>query len=87
VSGWSINGRKGFLKMGCDKRERGEPCPHSICPYPDMTDHGYECVDIIEGFCEVGEDCYPECEFSWQSGTKRADEAFLAFLSFCQDFK
>ena len=40
------------------------------CPYSRETDHGYECVEFLLGkYCEVGDGCLPECEFSWPAET------------------
>ena len=65
--------------MACEKRQNTGSCSHYICPYLDKTEHGYECVDIIDGFCEVGLGCYQKCEYSWQDGTERASQAELVF--------
>jgi hypothetical protein len=56
--------------MACPKKESTGSCGHYQCPYSDKTAHGYECVDIlttdIGAFCEVGEGCYSECQFSFK---------------------
>jgi hypothetical protein len=36
-------------------------------------------VDIAEMFCEVGDDCIPECPYSFQGGTEDAAVATMAF--------
>ena len=57
--------------MACDQRKVLGYCNHYQCPYSDQTRLGYECVDIIEDFCECGDGCIPECEYSfdpaWQN--------------------
>lgn len=51
--------------MACSKRERTGCCKHYQCPHSDKTDHGYDCVEVVGDFCEVGEGCYQPCELSW----------------------
>lgn len=65
--------------MACSKKQAVGFCGHPQCPFPHETEHGYECVDIISGFCEVGEDCLSKCSFSWVANTPRAEEAYAAF--------
>jgi hypothetical protein len=49
-----------------------QKCPHS--------ESGYECVDIVSGFCEAGEDCINYCEFSWNANDAEAStKAIIAF--------
>lgn len=52
--------------MAYIQKEREGYCSHSQCPFPVKTTHGYECIDISGGFCEIGDDCLPEREFSWK---------------------
>lgn len=62
--------------MGCQKKERGEPCGHHQCPFSSETSHGYECVDILfsivdgsnHAFCEAGEGCLSKCTYSFNKG-------------------
>jgi hypothetical protein len=49
--------------MVCEKRERDGVCEHTQCPYPGTS--GVDCVDVIRGYCECGDDCHPDCEFAW----------------------
>lgn len=65
--------------MSCARKERTGFCSHPQCQYPDETGHGYECVDIEKGFCEVGENCLEKCDYSWQVGTEREREAIASF--------
>lgn len=66
--------------MGCPAKERNGKCNHHQCPHPNETSHAYECVDIVNGFCEVGDDCLPKCSFSWPSDDiKRCNAAEKAF--------
>lgn len=66
--------------MACIKRQRLGYCEHFQCPYPTETEHGYECLDLVGTFCEVGKDCLPKCPHSWSSQdvqkSREADEAF-----------
>ena len=55
--------------MACTKRQQTGTCTHHQCPVPYWTEHGFECVDIIDGTCEVGEDCIPQCPYSYKKGT------------------
>ena len=54
--------------MACEFREMTGTCGHSQCPVPEQS--GYECIDIVQGFCEVGEDCVKDCPYSWSSMNK-----------------
>ena len=40
---------------------------------------GYECVELIEGFCEVGHNCLTKCNHSFQAGTEKEKQATAAF--------
>lgn len=51
--------------MACDRRIAIGTCDHYQCPYKDQTTHGYECVDVIEEFCECGDGCIEECPYSF----------------------
>lgn len=64
--------------MACEKREREGSCNHSQCPFPDKS--GYECVEIVGGYCEVGLGCVKECPYSYQGKRKNkfATQAFEA---------
>jgi len=63
--------------MACIRRERTGTCHHHQCKYSSSTSYGYQCVDIARGFCEVGLDCIPECEYSWKKDQEA--EAIAAF--------
>lgn len=63
--------------MACSKRERTGFCTHSQCPFPEQS--GYECIEIIDNFCEIGEGCVVECEHSYtQAESEKAIAAFKA---------
>lgn len=68
--------------MACIRKENTGKCYHFQCEY--SAESGVECVDIVQGFCEIGDGCVPECFFSWRKTDKetqvRADKAFLADL-------
>lgn len=71
--------------MACQTRERTGSCNHSQCLFSNETDHGYECVDIRSGFCEVGEGCLEKCSYSWKPTDKKASAAALeAFDAYCK---
>ncbi len=61
--------------MGCIRREREGYCFHHQCPYPDRT--GVECVDVRAGFCELGDRCIDDCEYSFDRLLR--DKALKAF--------
>ena len=66
--------------MACRQREKLGYCSHFQCPYSSETEHGYECVELVKSFCEVGEDCIPKCPHSWSSqDVQRSSEATQAF--------
>lgn len=56
--------------MACELRERTGKCRHSQCPFP--YESGFNCVEIVGGFCEIGEDCVERCDFSWRGTDARA---------------
>lgn len=56
--------------MACHKRQTTGSCSHDQCPFPTETEHGYECVEIQDGYCEVGLDCLSTCQFSWPEEKK-----------------
>jgi hypothetical protein len=64
--------------MPCIKRSETGHCDHHQCPFPEHTAKGYKCVDIFAGngflFCEIGENCYPKCPYSWVPGDGSAAE-------------
>lgn len=66
--------------MACVGRQQSGSCSHFQCPYSTDTQHHYECVDIVKGFCEAGENCLPKCKHSWQKNdTERSSAAYKAF--------
>lgn len=65
--------------MACDKRQRTGHCGHHQCEFKYETDHGYECVEIVGGFCEAGDNCLKQCPYSYKVGTKREKQALKAF--------
>jgi hypothetical protein len=66
--------------LACQTRERTGRCTHAQCPHSTETAHGYECIDIVNGFCEVGDGCLPKCQYSWQpTDQERAQAARKAF--------
>lgn len=56
--------------MACTKRERTGSCGHTQCPHPIQS--GLECVEVVGVFCEMGEDCVPECPYSWKKSDHKA---------------
>lgn len=56
--------------MACSKRENGGACTHHKCAYRDKSPHGNECVNVVGGYCEVGEGCVPECPHSWSKNDR-----------------
>lgn len=64
--------------MACERRKRTGSCGHPQCPFPNHS--GYECVDIAGKYCEVGENCNDQCEYSWPS--EKLEEANAAFDGF-----
>lgn len=72
--------------MSCEKKNRTGSCSHFQCPFPALTHHGYECVGIFEGFCEVGAGCLKQCTFSYEEGDPVAKEAMdRAFHQMCTE--
>ena len=61
----------------------GEMMDKIICPHLDESPHtfknGLDCVRISFGFCQVGQNCYAECEYAWFENTDRANEAHVAW--------
>jgi len=51
--------------MACLKRQQMGYCHHHQCQHSHETEQGYECVDVVEGYCEVGSNCIRVCEFSF----------------------
>lgn len=51
--------------MACDQRRSLGYCPHYQCPYKDETEHGYECVEVVDIYCECGDGCLEKCEYSF----------------------
>lgn len=53
--------------MACERRKRQGWCSHHLC------EHSEECVDIIDGICEVGDTCDIKCE--WRPKKKQEETA------------
>lgn len=51
--------------MSCEKRIRTGFCTHDQCPYPNVS--GCNCVSIVNGYCDDGDDCHAECPYSWDA--------------------
>jgi hypothetical protein len=72
--------------MACRTREETGTCNHRQCPLPYLS--GYNCVEIVAGYCEVGEDCEGlkgECPYAWKGGDWRKNvRANKAFVDFCE---
>ena len=51
--------------MACWEKERTGSCDHFQCPYPSETEHGFECIELIECYCEIGLDCLEKCPYSY----------------------
>lgn len=50
-------------------------CLHAQCPYPQES--GYDCVEVVAGYCEIGENCVKQCQFSYKKNkTQFAIKAF-----------
>lgn len=56
--------------MACTQRERTGICKHTQCPHPIKT--GLDCVEVVGMFCEIGEDCAPDCPYSWKKSDHRS---------------
>ncbi len=52
--------------MACQTREKTGTCSHHQCQFSDQTREGYECVDVIDNFCEIGLNCVKECPYSYE---------------------
>jgi len=63
--------------MACKKRKKLGYCGHDQCPYPNQT--GYECVEVVDGYCEAGYDCYPLCPHSYKADSPEEAAAYAAF--------
>lgn len=71
--------------MACTRREKTGQCSHHQCAFKDSTLEGYECVDLVEGYCEVGADCVRECPHSWEtSDVDRSQLADEAWRRYCE---
>ena len=67
--------------MACERKKRTGSCNHFQCPYPE-SNGGMECVEVIENYCEIGENCNDQCEYSWKSSEKeKVDKAYDNYLS------
>lgn len=40
------------------------------CEFSDETEHGYEGVDVVGVWCEVGDGCLRKCPYSWPADDK-----------------
>ena len=47
---------------------------HHQCEFSDQTTHGFKCVGIYAGYCEVGKDCLKECGHSYRAADARKVE-------------
>jgi len=66
------------MHMACETRSRTGTCGHAQCPFPEHS--GYNCIEIVDGFCEAGQGCHDKCEHSWAEGDSlSATAAFEAF--------
>lgn len=54
--------------MACSKREQTCSCEHHQCEFPDTSQ--YECVEIVDGYCEIGFECDRRCPYSFQTEDK-----------------
>lgn len=69
--------------MACERRERTGSCGHYQCPFE--AESGYQCVDVIAGFCEIGEGCVQRCPYAWKDGDiKTTRKALKAFDAHCR---
>ena len=66
--------------MACAKREKTGSCSHHQCEFAAFTYHGYECVEVVDNYCEAGKGCWPVCPYSWkvddEETDKKANEAY-----------
>ena len=71
--------------MACRQRKETGSCNHYQCPFSHSTDHGYECVDVIDGYYECGDGCEPACLHSWlaedEQAERKATRAFSAYYA------
>jgi hypothetical protein len=69
--------------MPCIRRKRDGHCSHYQCPYVEAT--GLDCVDVVGDWCEAGEGCILECDYSWPADdtatTEKADRAFEQYFT------
>lgn len=65
--------------MACAKRKQTGDCLHNQCPYPAHS--GYECVEIIDHFCEVGTTC-PTRDCPFAISNDRLDDANKTFARY-----
>jgi hypothetical protein len=70
--------------MSCNRRMNTGTCSHYQCPFSEQTLHGYHCVDVIDGFCEVGKGCLPECSHAWAATDEETQR--LAVKAFTDAF-
>lgn len=69
--------------MACQRRKKLGHCSHHQCEFTDYTDHGYECVEVIKEYCEMGSGCYEKCQYSWkEEDAETNSKALKAFLNF-----
>jgi hypothetical protein len=68
--------------MSCERRNNTGKCVHFQCPFANLS--GYECVELASQngklYCEIGNGCVPECEYSYPDGTEETDQAVAAFM-------
>lgn len=69
--------------MACQRRQETGTCSHHQCEFSYDTGHGYECVMVIDGFCEVGEDCLLVCPYSFRM-PEQIDKATKAFKRYSE---
>jgi len=69
--------------MACKKRQQTGTCAHHQCEFSYETEHGYDCVTVVEGFCEVGADCMLSCPYSYRS-PEQIDKAAKAFENYAE---
>jgi hypothetical protein len=57
---------------------------HHNCQYTDES--GWGVVEVVRGFCEVGQDCVKSCPFSFH-GKKKEAQADKAYREFCKELE